>query len=177
VSLLTPEQQSSLRAPTAPLPVVADRLEKVLDRIEVQSALEGLGARWAAERGISPVQAQPARDCLIEIDRLLGQTQAGPAGLMQYVRLDNLFHRAVLELAQCATLSRYADEEPATIFSIPEVTRAMLSNPARLNALLVIEQDQHHRIIEAVEAGMGARAESLVREHARLARRHLIELI
>ena len=55
----------------------------------------------------------------------------------------------------------------------PEVTRLMTSNPARLQAFLLIEQDQHHRIVEAVESGMGARAESLVREHGRLARRHL----
>jgi GntR family transcriptional regulator, vanillate catabolism transcriptional regulator len=155
----------------------ADELAELLERMEVQGALESLGARWAAERGISADQVRSVRERLREMDRLLPRANVSFTGLMQFVRLDSLFHRSVLELAHCPTLSRYIEEEPATIFTIPEVTRVMLSDPERLSALLVIEQDQHHRIIEAVESGMGARAESLVREHSRLARRHLIGLI
>jgi GntR family transcriptional regulator, vanillate catabolism transcriptional regulator len=151
-------------------------LEEVLERIEVQSALEGLGARWAAERGISPAQARAVRACLREIDALLQTANASVAALLEYVRLDRLFHRSVLELAHCDTLSRYTEAEAATVLTVPEVTRLMTSNPERLQAFLLIEQDQHHRIVEAVESRMGARAESLVREHGRLARRHMTAL-
>jgi GntR family transcriptional regulator, vanillate catabolism transcriptional regulator len=175
VTLVVADERA-LRA-SSPLRVTGNCLEWVLDRMEVQSALEALGARWAAERGIPSNRSKQARDCLSEIDHLLGQMSIGRAALMRYVRLNNLFHRSILELAQCPTLGPYAEDEPATIFSLPEVTRVMLAQPARLHALLVIEQDQHHRIVEAVEAGMGARAESLVREHARLARRHVTELM
>jgi GntR family transcriptional regulator of vanillate catabolism len=161
-------------------PPVADAkpngLGEVLECIEVQSALEGLGARWAAERGISPAQASAVRACLSEIDALLHTANASVAALFEYVRLDRLFHRSVLELAHCDTLSRYTEAEAATVLTVPEVTRLMTSNPERLQAFLLIEQDQHHRIVEAVESGMGARAESLVREHGRLARRHLTAL-
>jgi GntR family transcriptional regulator of vanillate catabolism len=178
VTLLALDHQASQVAESASLGAgSANGLAEVFERMEVQGALESLGARWAAERGVSGDQAKPVRDCLREMDRLLPRANNSPAALMQFVRLNNLFHRSLLELAHCPTLSRYAEEEPATIFMIPEVKRIMLSDPKRLSALLVIEQDQHHRIIEAVETGMGARAESLFREHARLARRHLIGLI
>jgi len=90
--------------------------------------------------------------------------------------LNNRFHRLMLELTHCRTLRLYVEDDPATIFSLLKVQRILSSDPARLHALLIIEQDQHHRIIEAIEAGMGARAEILVREHASMGRRHLIEL-
>jgi GntR family transcriptional regulator of vanillate catabolism len=172
LSLAFPEPRPA--PPASPAP--PSHLEEVLECIEVQSALEGLGARWAAERGISPAQASAVRACLSEIDALLQTANASVAALLEYVRLDRLFHRAVLELAHCDTLSRYTEAEAATVLTVPEVTRLMTSNPARLQAFLLIEQDQHHRIVEAVQGGMGARAESLVREHGRLARRHLTAL-
>jgi GntR family transcriptional regulator of vanillate catabolism len=176
VTLLPPNPPAAREPNLASLPAQStEELDAMLARMEVQGALEGLAARWAAERGITASEAKPVRDCLSEIDALL-QQQISFAGLMQYVRLNTLFHRSVLDLAGCATLSGYSEDEPASVFAITDVTQTMLSNPERLNRLLVIEQDQHHRILDAVESGMGARAESLVREHAQLARRHLIAL-
>ena len=176
MTLLPPNRPNGPEPNLASLPAQStDELGAVLERMEVQGALEGLAARWAAERGITASEAKPVRDCLSEIDALL-QQQISLAGLMQYARLNTLFHRAVLELAGCATLSRYSEDEPASVFAISDVMQTMLSHPERLNRLLLIEQDQHHRILDAVESGMGARAESLVREHAQLARRHLIAL-
>jgi GntR family transcriptional regulator of vanillate catabolism len=167
---------SEFRAAPPAAAATPNGLEEVLERIEVQSALEGLGARWAAERGISPAQASAVRACLSEIDALLQTANASVAALLEYARLDRLFHRSVLELAHCDTLSRYTEAEAATVLTVPGVARLMTSNPERLQAFLLIEQDQHHRIVEAVESGMGSRAESLVREHGRLARRHLTAL-
>jgi GntR family transcriptional regulator of vanillate catabolism len=39
--------------------------------------------------------------------------------------------------------------------------------------MLVVAQDQHRQVLEAIASGEGARAESIMREHARLARRNL----
>jgi GntR family transcriptional regulator of vanillate catabolism len=39
--------------------------------------------------------------------------------------------------------------------------------------ILTIAQDQHRCVVEAIENREGARAEAIMREHARLARRNL----
>ena len=49
------------------------RLHEVPDTIEIRGAVEGLAARLAARRGVTPAQLQPLQACLGAIDRLLGQ--------------------------------------------------------------------------------------------------------
>jgi GntR family transcriptional regulator of vanillate catabolism len=39
--------------------------------------------------------------------------------------------------------------------------------------ILIVAQDQHRSVVEAIENREGERAESIMREHARLARRNL----
>jgi GntR family transcriptional regulator of vanillate catabolism len=43
--------------------------------------------------------------------------------------------------------------------------------------MLVVAQDQHWQVVQAIEHGEGARAESLMREHSRLARRNLRDAV
>ena len=176
-----PRYRNGHRDPSAPVDGVfllrpESAPDEILARIEIQCALEGLAARWAAERGASTAQLELPRACLDEIDDVVKSPRLSAAGFARFLDLNNRFHRLVLGLTHCRTLRLYVEDEPATIFSLPKVARILSSDPARLHALLIIEQDQHHRIIEAIETGMGARAESLVREHASLGRRHLIEL-
>jgi GntR family transcriptional regulator of vanillate catabolism len=149
----------------------------VLVEIEIASALEGLSARWAAERGTSVAQLSSVRLHLAEIESLLDNGSVSASGLARFAHLNSAFHRSVADLACSATLTRHTGPDPVDVFTRPEVRRLFLADPARITALLLIEQDEHHRIVEAIEAGRGARAESLVREHAFLARRHLAELV
>lgn len=149
----------------------------VFAAIEIQGALEGLSARWAAERGTSQAQLDLPRGCLAEIESLLNEPGSSPGGIARYAHLNAAFHRSVAGLSCCKTLSRHTGQEFVDVFALPDVRRILLANPPRMTALLLIEQDQHHRIVEAIEAGLGAVAESLVREHARLPRRYLTPLI
>ena len=41
--------------------------------------------------------------------------------------------------------------------------------------MLVVAQDQHRQVLDAIERREGARAEAIMREHARIARRNLRE--
>ncbi len=43
--------------------------------------------------------------------------------------------------------------------------------------MLVVAQDQHRQVLEAIEQREGARAEAIMREHARLAKRNLREAV
>ena len=39
--------------------------------------------------------------------------------------------------------------------------------------MLIVAQDQHHQVLQAIERREGARAEAIMREHSRLAQRNL----
>lgn len=151
-------------------------LQNILARIEIQSALEGLAARWAAERGISAAQLDSVQDCLASIDELIGATELSAESLPQFLALNARFHGLVMEAVQSRTLNQHAEDAPPNILALPAVSQVLASDPAKLRTVLIIEQDQHHRILEAIQTGMGARAESLVREHSLLSKRHLLDV-
>lgn len=43
--------------------------------------------------------------------------------------------------------------------------------------MLIVAQDQHWQVLDAIERREGARAESLMREHSRIAQRNLREVV
>ena len=47
------------------------------------------------------------------------------------------------------------------------------SNSPQARDMLVVAQDQHWQVLDAIERGEGTRAEALMREHSRLAQRNL----
>jgi GntR family transcriptional regulator of vanillate catabolism len=151
-----------------------ESIQAVIAQIEIQSALEGLSARWAAERGASAEHLAAMRECLGEIEDLLAERDVSDAGITRYARLNTTFHRSLSEVSRSAILNRHASDDLVTLFAMPQVRRALVLNPAQAATLMLIEQDQHHRIVEAIERGLGTSAENLVREHAWLPRRHLV---
>ena len=150
-----------------------DPLTDVFAQVEIAGALEGLSARWAAERGTSSAQLKALRLQLSEIEDMLRETSLSPSALTRFASLNSAFHRAVVALAPSATLRGHTGERTVDVFSLPEMRRLLETNHGQISALLLIEQDEHHRILDAIEEGLGAHAESLVRDHALLFRRHL----
>jgi len=51
------------------------------------------------------------------------------------------------------------------------------ANSPRARDMLIVAQDQHRQVLEAIEQREGARAEAIMREHSRLARRNLREAV
>ena len=43
--------------------------------------------------------------------------------------------------------------------------------------MLIVAQDQHRQVLEAIERREGARAEAIMREHSRIAQRNLREAV
>jgi GntR family transcriptional regulator of vanillate catabolism len=43
--------------------------------------------------------------------------------------------------------------------------------------MLVVAQDQHRQVLDAITQGEGSRAEAIMREHSRLAQRNLREVV
>ncbi len=143
------------------------------DAIELRGTIEGLAARLAAERGAAAGVLAEASACLDDIDRVLQPSSLDEAAFGQYVELNARFHQLLAEMAGSGTLARELERVVRLPFASPSGFVAVQANSPGGRDMLVVAQDQHRQVLEAIAAGEGARAESIMREHARLARRNL----
>jgi GntR family transcriptional regulator of vanillate catabolism len=139
----------------------------VRDAIELRGVLEGTAARFAAERGV------PARD--LAALRATNETiktlvhRSDYESFERYLRLNEAFHARLLKIARSPLLVRSLEGIVSLPFAGPS---ALVFAQAELPAsrdILVIAYRHHTGLIDAIERRQGARAESLAREHARLA--------
>ncbi len=180
LALTTLEHEGLLQLhPTRGFVVRAFTLSDIYDSIEVRGVLEGTAARFAAER--LPGEAHAARQYLHEIKEVARQLSAAvhgstpdAASFETYIELNERFHALLLGLARSEVLRREMERVVSLPFASP--TSGFILAQAEIpesREILIIGQDQHRAILEAIENREGARAESLAREHSRLARRNL----
>jgi GntR family transcriptional regulator, vanillate catabolism transcriptional regulator len=154
--------------------VVRDFSENdIHDAIEVRGTLEGLAARLAAERGVSPVLLADARDCLEQIDALLAQPVLSEESFGGYVAQNGRFHALLVEMAGSSLVARQIERAVSLPFASPNSFVMMQSTGPLARDVLVVAQRQHRSVIEAIQKREGARAEALMREHARIAHDNL----
>ena len=145
-------------------------LAEVRDAIEVRGVLEGTAARLAAERLVESGELARLRhycELMQSLDRLTADSFA------RYMDANEAFHDAVLDLAKSAMLRRALELTNSLPFASPSAMVFPTSVLPRSDEVLAIAQEHHRAILEAIGDGQGARAESLAREHALLARRVL----
>jgi GntR family transcriptional regulator, vanillate catabolism transcriptional regulator len=146
-------------------------MDEIHDAIELRGVLEGTAARFAAERGATSDQLDRMRALCSEMDPLVHRSDV--ASFWEYVECNRAFHALLLEAAASPVLERALERILALPFASPS---ALVQGQAELpesREILVIAQDHHHRLTEAIERREAARAESLAREHARVALRNL----
>jgi GntR family transcriptional regulator of vanillate catabolism len=149
-------------------------LRDIWDAIEARGVLEGAAARLAAERLTDPRSLNRIRQINDEMDQLTApyicasSTTATSDVIVPYAELNFAYHSALVELAGSPML-QWAIER---IQLIPFATPRAVILP-QTSELLTIAKEQHRAIIEALADKEGTRAELLVREHARMARRNL----
>ena len=144
----------------------------VVDAIEIRGVLEGTAARLAAERGVTNEQMAPIRVVVNSLDACVGK---GPEDVRfdEYSELNGDFHDELAKLSQSDLLIRELNRAKSLPFASPS---AFLPNETEIDEFrlsLVIAQNQHRMIVSAIENREGARVESIVREHARIARGNL----
>jgi GntR family transcriptional regulator of vanillate catabolism len=145
----------------------------ILDSIELRGTLEGLAARFAAERGASARQLEPLKECLADIDLLVRQDPISVEAFSAYVTLNARFHALLNELSGSAPAIRQIDRVAAMPFASPSAFVMAQSALPEAHNILLIAQEHHRIVIDAIENREGARAEAIMREHARLAVRNL----
>jgi GntR family transcriptional regulator of vanillate catabolism len=143
------------------------------DAIELRGTLEGLAARLAAERGVPTVLMTEARDCIERIDELLATPELSDAAFEGYVQLNGRFHELLAEMAGSDIVQRQLDRVKTLPFASPNGFVLARASGADARDHLVAAQQQHRSVLEAIQAREGARAEALMREHARNARHNL----
>ena len=162
----------------APLPnggfTVKDFSEAdIHDAIELRGTLEGLAARLAAERGVGAVLVAEARDCLDRIDALLAEPALSEASFAGYVEQNGRFHALLAEMAGSDIVARQIERATMLPFASPNGFVLVQANGARARDTLVVAQAQHRAATDAIVRREGARAEAMMREHARIANGNL----
>ena len=145
----------------------------LVDAIDLRGVLEGFAARRAAERGPSRGELAEAKLILAGIDGLLTKPEMTAHDFDAYVDLNARFHRALWDLSGSPTIAREVERVSALPFASPSGFVRLQAHLPEARSVVVLAQDHHTSVIEAIEAREGARAEALMREHARLARRNL----
>jgi GntR family transcriptional regulator of vanillate catabolism len=151
--------------------VASFTMADILDAIEIRGVIEATAARLAAERGGDPDLLAAADATLAHLDRAV--LRDGDIDFEGYVLHNAEFHRLIAALAG----SRMVEREVERVNSLP------LASPSAFllghefipdfQDSLRRAQHQHRAILSAIKAREGARAEALMREHARLARENL----
>lgn len=173
-ALIHLEQEGLLQAlPTGGFVVNAFNERDIHAAIEIRGTLEGLAARLAAERGVSPAEIDDLKQCLADLDTLVLDRGVSVDNFSAYVELNEQFHRTVIALAGSAVLSRQIARAITLPFASASAFVMVQARLPEAPAMFTVAQDHHRCIVRAIEAREGQRAEMIMREHARLARRNL----
>jgi len=148
-------------------------IQQVSDAIELRGLLEGAAARLAAERHRSPEDLEQLISIVTEIDGLIWPGDA-VEDFDRYVELNENFHLQLVALSDSDPLRAAYENVLALPFASPSAfvtveLELFSGGPESLG----IAQHQHRDLLNALGRGEGTRAESIAREHARLARTNL----
>ncbi len=146
--------------------------DDVLCGLEVRGVLEGLAARRLAERGLSPEVKTRLDACLETGDRLFEQCSPETLDIDEWSALNQRFHTIIVEAAGSAVIHDAIARNNHLPFASSD---SIIIDPEAMDReyhKLQLAQWQHKLIVQALRAGEGARAESLMREHANIGVRY-----
>jgi GntR family transcriptional regulator, vanillate catabolism transcriptional regulator len=167
-------QEGLLKArPTGGFVASEFSVEDIRDAIEIRGVLEGAAAYRAAERFKTPEEVMRLRACVVALDALVRETPSDIEFFARYIDLNGQFHAMVLELARSAMLSRSMEHVLTLPFASPNAFFLTETETPEGKETILISQAQHRAIASAIIDGEAARAETLAREHSRLARTNL----
>ena len=147
-------------------------VEDIYDSIELRGLLEGAAARMAAERLKDVHSLEPIEKVSREILTLVRKSKMTIDVFTRYIELNARFHAGLLDLAGSRMLRRAIERACCLPFASPSafLNRQYISNDLR--ELFLISADQHCAIVDAIANRQGMRAETVAREHARVALRN-----
>ncbi len=146
-------------------------LADIWDAIEIRGTLEGTAARLAAQRYRDPGELSRLRAHCAEME---GFGVADLASFVRFLEVNQAFHAELWRLARSPILLRSLETITALPFAAPGALVFGEAEQAVDQRIRPIALEHHRAIVEAIEERDGARAESVAREHARVARHNLM---
>ena len=131
----------------------------ILQAFEVRAALEGLAARFTAERGLDGAEQAGLERILAEGDALLQAGSMPEASRPAYTRINAAFHEALHR----ASRNRMIGEMLRISQQVPLSSYRQVV--AFEHGLVRRRHDDHHRIFEAILLRDAGRADGLMRDH------------
>ena len=160
------------RLPTRGFRVRSFNAHDLADAIDVRGVLEGMAARLVAERTLTAVDREILQSCVDQGRALLSQAAENNFVLdsQGWTAMNARFHDTMIAAAGNEVLGNAIRE----IGQMPLVGAQALSlhgiAPQREYTFIQRAQLDHEDVLTAILAGESARAESLMREHARRSR-------
>lgn len=177
-ALMRLEQEGLLQAlPNGGYAVRTFSERDVADAIELRGTVEGLAARLAAERGVAAVVLAEGRECLAQIDAVLRQPALDDEAFLRYVSFNQKFHVLLSEMAGSSVIARELERVVSLPFASPSCFVVVQANSPQARDMLIVAQDQHRQVLDAIERREGGRADAIMREHSRIAQRNLREAV
>jgi len=144
-------------------------VDDIADAVDVRGVLEGMAARVVAERGLDDEARRELRDA-VEQGRQLTEPARNNPGLTidaeAWRSVNERFHRAIIKAAGNRALESALEHNNKTPLAGPGAL-SLPHVPSDLEVLFVLRaQTDHEDLLLALTEGEGARAESLMREHA-----------
>ena len=144
-------------------------VRQVNDARELRGTLEGLAARLVAERGLAPSVRRALETMLEEGDSLFASGDFSPSVAESYRQLNYRFHSAIVAASESKPLMMAYEANNRLPLASPIAIAVDMSNLGEMARTLRDTQVDHHRIVSALKAGQGSRAEALMREHTQTA--------
>ena len=147
--------------------------QQVEDAIDLRGVLEGMAARLAAERLEDSAELEALHGCVAQMDALVRPDRVSIEAFGRYVKLNARFHLLLVKLAKSRALESAIAHVEALPFASPSAFVMAQSALPEAHQILLLAQDHHRIVVDAIENREGARAEAVMREHSRLAARNL----
>ena len=144
----------------------------VRDAIELRGVLEGTAVRLAAERGVSRRELSAMRALIERMDVEVHSSDT-EGSFMRYMKLNESFNAQFVQAARSTVLSRAVESMLALPFASASAFLLAQSELPESREILLLAQQHHRAILDAMERREGTRGEAVGREHARIAARNL----
>ncbi len=106
---------------------------------------------------------------------MLSRPALDDEAFLRYVTLNQTFHNLLSEMAGSGVIVRELERVVRLPFASPSGFVVLQANSPQARDMLIVAQDQHRQVLDAIERREGSRAEAIMREHSRIAQRNLRE--
>lgn len=155
-----------VRLPRRDFRVRSVSLGEVVEAIEVRGELEAVAARAIVERGLSEASRAALRDAVARGDAILSGGAFDAERRRAWCMLNDDFHQALVAACGMRPLAAAYHQVNLVPMAAPRDTIFNVAEPDLLLRQLMVAQDDHKRIVDALQQGQATRAAGLIREHA-----------